>query len=119
MDGSSFPPLITAKTFGAGGTYALDPANGATCGRGAFMFASRTFVFYIVDSTRLRLIETDGQLFTFAEALQQSAAPTHVSPAGFAILLRGSPFLGPAAPIAHGPSRAPGRSGNVASTNIE
>src|SRR5260370_17822454 len=80
------------------------------------MFASRTFVFYIVDSTRLRLIETDGQLFTFGDALQQSAAPTQVSAGGFAILLGGSSVLGTAGPIARGGRFTTDPSGNV--TNI-
>src|SRR5229473_3364890 len=118
-DGSSIPPLITAKTFGAGGTYVLDPVNGATFGRGTLMFASRTFVFYIVDGTRLRLIETDGQLFTFGDALQQSAAPTQVSAGGFAILLGGSSVLGTAGPIARGGRFTTDASGNVTSIQLD
>jgi len=118
-DGSSNPPLITAKTFGAGGTYALDPVNSATFGRGTLTFASRTFVFYIVDSTRLRLIETDGQLFTFGDALQQSAAPTQVSAGGFALLLGGSSVLGTKGPIARGGRFTTDVSGNVTSIQLD
>jgi hypothetical protein len=103
-DGGSNPPLITAQTFGAGGTYALDAANGGTFGRGTMTFAGRTFAFYIVDST-------------FGDALQQSAAPTQISAGGFAFLLGGAAVLGTQGPIARGGRFTTDVSGNV--TGIE
>ena len=101
-DGGSNPPLITAQTFGAGGTYTLDPSNGATFGRGTMTFASRTFAFYIVDGTRIRLIETDGQLSTLGDALQQTGAPMQAAAGSFAFLIGGSSVLGTAGPIGRG-----------------
>jgi hypothetical protein len=116
-DGSSNPPLITAQTFGAGGTYVFDPTNGGTFGRGTFTFASRTFAFYIVDSTRIRLIETEGQLFTLGDAVQQSGAPTQTTAGSFAFLIGGSGVLGTGGPIARGGRFTTDASGNL--TNIQ
>jgi hypothetical protein len=112
-DGGS---LLRAQTFGAGGSYSFDPTNGATFGRGTMSFASRTFIFYIVDSTRIRLIETDGQLFTFGDALQQSGAPTQTVAGSFSFLIGGSSVLGTAGPIARGARFTTDASGNL--TNI-
>jgi hypothetical protein len=94
--------LLTAQTFGAGGTYSFDSTNGATFGRGTMNFASRTFAFYIVDSTRIRLIETDGQLFTFGDALQQASVPTQISAGTFALLVGGSGVFNGGSAIARG-----------------
>ena len=116
-DGGSSTPLTTAQTFGAGGTYVLDPTNGSTFGRGAITFASRSFVFYIVDSTRIRLLETDQQLFTFGDALQQSGAPTQATASSFAFLIGGSAVLGTGGAIARGGRFTTDASGNL--TNIQ
>jgi hypothetical protein len=113
-DGGS---LLTAQTFGAGGTYAFDPSNGATFGRGTLIFAGRTFVFYIVDGTRIRLLETDGQLLTLGDALQQSGAPTQTAAGSFSFLIGGSSALGTRGPIARGGRFSTDASGNV--TNIQ
>ena len=116
-DGGLNPPLTPAQTF-AGGTYALDATgDGTTFGRGMFSFAGRTFVFYIVDSTRIRLLETDGQLFTFGDALQQSGAPTQPTAASFAFLIGASGVLGTAGPVARGARFTTDASGNL--TNIQ
>jgi hypothetical protein len=113
-DGGS---LLTGQTFGAGGTYAFDPSNGATFGRGTLIFAGRTFVFYIVDGTRIRLLETDGQLLTLGDALQQSGAPTQTAAGSFSFLIGGSSALGTRGPIARGGRFSTDASGNV--TNIQ
>src|SRR6266478_4762480 len=113
-DGGS---LITAQTFGGRGSYSLDPTNGATFGRGTMTFASRNFVFYIVDSTRIRLLETDLQLFTVGDALQQSGAPTQTAAGSFSFLIGGSAVLGTAGPIARGGRFTTDASGNV--TNVQ
>jgi hypothetical protein len=109
--------LLAAQTFGGGGTYAFDATNGATFGRGTLTFASRNFVFYIVDSTRIRLLETDGQLFTLGDALQQSGAPTATTAGSFSFLIGGSAVLGTAGPIARGGRFTTDASGNL--TNIQ
>ena len=116
-DGGLNPPLLTAQTFGAGGTYALDPANGATFGRGTMSFAGSSFAFYIVDNTRIRLIETDGSNFTFGDALQQSGAPTAPAAGSFAFLVGGSAVLGTGGPISRGGRFTTDASGNL--TNIQ
>jgi hypothetical protein len=109
--------LLTAQTFGAGGSYSFDPNNGTTFGRGTMSFASRNFVFYIVDGTRIRLLETDLQLFTVGDALQQSGAPTQTAAASFSFLIGGSSVLGTMGPIARGGRFTTDASGNV--TNIQ
>ena len=109
--------LLAAQTFGSGGTYALDPTNGTTFGRGTITFASRTFVFYIVDSTRLRMLETDQQLFAAGDALQQSGAPTQATADSFSLLIGGTAVLGTAGPIARGGRFTTDASGNL--TNIQ
>ena len=118
-DGGSNTPLITAQTFGAGGTYVLDPTNGSTFGRGTITFASRNFVFYIVDSTRIRLMETDGALFTSGDALQQSGAPAQPAAGNFAFLIGGTAVLGTAGPIARGARFTTDASGNVSKIQLD
>jgi hypothetical protein len=113
-DGGS---LVTAQAFGAGGTYSLDPTNGATFGRGTMTFASRTFVFYIVDGTRLRLLEMDGQLFTLGDALQQSGVPTQAAAGSFVFLVGGASVLNGGSSVARGARFTTDASGNV--TNIQ
>jgi len=111
--------LITAQTFGAGGTYTFDPSNGTTFGRGTFTFASRNFVFYIVDSTRILLLETDLQLFTFGDALQQSGAPTQTAAGSFSFLIGGSSVLGTMGPIARGARFTTDASGKVSNVQLD
>ncbi len=114
-DGGS---LLTAQTFGAGGVYAFDTnGNGTTFGRGTMSFASRNFVFYVVDSTRIRLLETDLQLFTVGDALQQSGAPTQTAAGSFSFLIGGSSVLGTMGPIARGARFTTDASGKV--TNVQ
>jgi hypothetical protein len=118
-DGGTNPPLITAQTFGAGGTYTLDATNGATFGEGAMTFASRSFEFFIVDSTHILLIETDGQLLTFGAALQQSGAPTQTGAGSFAFLIGGSAVLGTAGPIARGGRFTADASGKLSNIRLD
>jgi hypothetical protein len=113
-DGGS---LLSAQTFGAGGVYSFDPTNGATFGRGTMSFAARNFVFYAVDGTRIRLLETDGQLFTLGDALQQTGVPTQTTAGSYAFLSGGSAVLGTAGPIARGGRFTTDASGNL--TNIQ
>lgn len=113
-DGGS---LLSAQTFGGGGVYSFDPTNGTTFGRGTMSFAARNFVFYVVDGTRIRLLETDGQLFTLGDALQQSGVPSQTAAGSFALLSGGSSVLGAAGPLARGGRFTTDASGNV--TNIQ
>src|SRR6266478_4174559 len=99
-DGGS---LLSAQLIAAGGTYQMDPANGANFGRGTIDFAGLTFVFYLVDGTRFKLIEDDGKFATFGDALQQSATIA-IQNSGFTgdftFLIGGSSVLGTAGPVA-------------------
>jgi len=52
---------LSAQMIPAGGTYQMDPANGANFGRGTMAFGGLSFVFYIVDGSRFKLIGADGQ----------------------------------------------------------
>jgi hypothetical protein len=109
--------LLAAQTFGAGGSYSLDATNGATFGRGTMTFASRTFVFYIVDGTRIRLLEMDGQFFTLGDALQQSGAPTQAVAGSFVFLTGGASVLNGGSAVARAGRFTTDASGNV--TNIQ
>lgn len=55
------------------GQYLLDPTNAATFGRGTATFAGLSFVFYTVDNTHTKFLETDGAGFTLGDALLQAA----------------------------------------------
>jgi hypothetical protein len=119
LDSNDGGTLLTAQTFGAGGVYTFDPTNGATFGRGTMSFASRNFVFYIVDGTRIRLLETDGQLFTLGDASQQSSAPTQTAAGSFSFLIGGSSVLGTAGPIARGGRFTTDASGTVSNIQLD
>ena len=87
------------------GTYALDPANGATFGRGTAQFAGHTFAFYIVDATQIMFLQEDSQGGSSGDAVLQSGAiPTNNSgfTGSFAYLVGGSSLstFGPDAAVA-------------------
>ena len=87
------------------GTYTLDPANGATFGRGTAVFAGHSFAFYIVDATRIKFIQEDSQGGSTGDAvLQTGAIPTQNSgfTGSFAYLVGGSSMStsGPYAAVA-------------------
>ena len=70
-DGNSSTP--SGATPIPPGTYALDTTgNGTSFGRGTISFNGRTFAFYIVDSTRFKLLEEDTLGGSTGEALLQS-----------------------------------------------
>ncbi len=72
--------------------YQLDASNSAF-GRGALTFSGRTFVFYIVDGTRIRTLEEDQQGATIGDAvLQTGTIPTQDSgfTGSYAFLIGGS-----------------------------
>ena len=88
-----------------GGTYTLDPANGATFGRGTAIFAGHTFAFYIVDATRIKFLQEDSQGGSTGDAVLQSGAipTTNAGFTGsFAYLIGGSSLstFGPDAAVA-------------------
>lgn len=91
--------LITAQTFGSGGTYS---APDTTFGHGTMTFNNRTFDYFLVDATRIRLIETDNALFTFGDAVLQTGVPTQTAAGSFAFLVGGSSVLGSRGAIVRG-----------------
>jgi len=99
-DGAFVPTGPTALTAS---TYQLDTnGNGTNFGRGTMTLAGRTFAFYIVDATRLELLEEDQQGGSSGPAiLQTGAIPT--TNAGFngsfAFLARGARTVGPNARV--------------------
>src|SRR4029077_6173767 len=66
----------------SGGSYQLDATNGPTSGRGSVTFTAHGFtfnyIFYIVDGSRLRMMETGtaGSVgLTVGDAVSQSSVP--------------------------------------------
>ena len=85
------------------GSYALDPANGATFGRGTAQFAGHTFAFYIVDATQIMFLQEDSQGGSSGNAvLQTGTIPTQNSgfTGSFAYLVGGQSTLGPDTAVA-------------------
>jgi hypothetical protein len=77
-DGNLSAP--SGATAVAPGTYSLDNVNGATFGRGMMAFNGRSYVFYIVDSAHMVLLEDDALGGSSGDALGQSASiPTQNS----------------------------------------
>ncbi len=102
VSGASGPVVINSGT-----SYRLDPANGngTNFGRGTISFTATigtfNFVFYIVDSTRFKLLEVDQGLLTSGDAILQQTVPTQSSgfTGSFAVLLGGSDTNGPLAEV--------------------
>jgi hypothetical protein len=118
-DGGS---LLSAQLIPAGGTYQMDPANGANFGRGSIHFAGLSFVFYIVDGTRFKLMEDDGKFATFGDALQQSATIATQNSGfkgDFTFLIGGSAVLGTAGPVARAAAFTADGSGNLGAIALD
>jgi hypothetical protein len=73
FDSNDDGSILSAQVIPGGGNYQMDPATGSTFGRGAITFGGLSFIFYIVDGSRFKLMENDGKFATFGDALQQSA----------------------------------------------
>jgi len=122
FDSNDAGSLLSAQVISAGGTYQMDPANGAVFGRGTIAFGSSSFVFYIVDGTRFKLIENDGQFATFGDALQQSATVATQNSGfngDFTFVIGGSSVLGTAGPITRGAAFTADGNGNVGSIALD
>lgn len=77
------------------GTLVLDPTDAGsltTFGRGVASIAGESYVFYIVDSTRIRFISTGGAMFSGDAVIQDNTVPTSVSSlnSSFAYIVAGS-----------------------------
>ncbi len=95
-DGNQTAP--SGATVIAPGTYALDTnGNGTNFGRGTMVFNGRTFAFYIVDTTRFKMLEEDTLGSSAGDALQQAGAiPTENAQftGSFVYLIGGATVLG-------------------------
>jgi len=83
----------------AGGILALDgafPATLASSGRGIAEIAGESFVFYIVDATRVRFMSTGGGAMLTGDAVSQSGLPVNVAAinSGFSFIVAGSTGAG-------------------------
>lgn len=89
---SSGPQAVT------NGTSTLDPnnGNGTTFGRGTLTYTAGgstfDYIYYIVDSSRIRLIETNTTALTLGDAILQNNAPVNngAFTGSFAYLMGGS-----------------------------
>lgn len=98
------------------GSYALDPANGATFGRGTAQFAGHTFAFYIVDATQIMFLQEDSQGGSSGNAvLQTRTIPTQNSgfTGSFAYLVGGQSTVGPDAAVARFTADGAGSIGTI------
>jgi hypothetical protein len=87
----------------AASSYAMDPTNGPTFGRGTMTFSGYTFAFYIIDSTHFVIMEEDSLGGTSGDAfLQTGSVPTQNSEftGSFAYLVSGYFVQGTKGPIA-------------------
>ncbi|HXN50788.1 MAG TPA: hypothetical protein VN943_02545 [Candidatus Acidoferrum sp.] len=121
-DANDSGKLFSAQVIPAGGTYQMDPANGANFGRGTIRFAGLSFIFYIVDASRFKLMEDDGLFATFGDALHQSATVALQNSGfkgDFTFLIGGSAVLGTAGPVARAAAFTADGSGNVGAIALD
>jgi hypothetical protein len=81
------------------GTIAQDSLQAATLGsfgRGVALIAGQNYVFYIVDSTRVRFISTNGGMLSGDAVAQNNTAPANVSSvaSSFVFIVAGSSING-------------------------
>jgi hypothetical protein len=84
----------------APGTLTADPVNMSTSGRGTAVIEGQDYAFYIIDSTRVRLVSSNantgnvGPMLSGDAVLQSNTIPTSLSAisGGFAFLVGGSDF---------------------------
>jgi hypothetical protein len=122
FDSNDAGSILSAQAIPAGGTYLMDATNGGIFGRGTMTFSGLSFVFYIVDETHFKLLESDGQFITFGDALQQSAGVATQNSGfkgDFALLIGGSAVLGTAGPVVHGAAFTADGGGNVGAIALD
>jgi hypothetical protein len=90
--------LSSGTITGNFGLDAANPAGPTLCGRGLAVIAGEQYVFYVVDSNRVRLISvgTDGAMLTGDSVAQNNTIPTDVSKinGGFAFIAAGASSAG-------------------------
>jgi hypothetical protein len=120
-DGNATAP--SGPTPVASGTYQLDSSStGTNFGRGVMSFNGRTYVFYIVDATRFKLMEEDALGGTSGDAVQQSGnIPTQNSQftGSFVYLVGGSSLMGAQGPFGRIARFAADGSGGLAGISLD
>jgi hypothetical protein len=99
-DGNVAAP--SGATVVSPGTYQLDSVNGPTFGRGTMTFNGRSYAFYIVDTTHLKVLEEDTVGGAIGDALKQATSvPTQNSQftGSFVYLIGGASVLGTQGPV--------------------
>jgi hypothetical protein len=100
-DGNAAAP--SAATAVTPGTYQLDSSgNGTAFGRGTMTFNGRSFAFYIVDTTRFKVLEEDLLGGAAGDAVQQvGTIPTQNAgfTGSFVYLIGGASVLGTQGPV--------------------
>lgn len=88
--GPSGPVAIPASSF------VMDPTFGSSSGRGTVTINGQTVAYYIVDGTRLKMVEEDSVALTVGDAFAESGIPTAVSglTGNFAFILSGAAVTG-------------------------
>ncbi len=98
-------------------TYQLDPTNGngATFGRGTSTISGISYVFYIVDGTRIKFMGISIGALLGDAVLQNGTIPTTTSAfsGNFAFLIGGSSVLGAAGPLTRAGRLTADGSGNL------
>ena len=96
LDENKDAQLISTAAPFTSASYQMDSANGSTFGRGTVNFIANgttyNYAFYIVNSSRVRMIEINSSALTLGDALSQSSVPTTNATfnGNFAFLLTGS-----------------------------
>ncbi len=96
------PATQSGPTVVTPGTYQLDAVNGSAFGRGEMTFGGRSYAFYIVDGTHIKVLEEDALGGAAGDALEQEAGiPTENSgfTGGFVYLTAGVSTLGSEGPV--------------------
>jgi hypothetical protein len=114
-DGASATGPSGAQAVSAS-TYAVDGnTNGSTFGRGTITVNGVLFAFYIVDSTRFKMMEIDRGATLGDAVLQNGTIPTTTPgfSGNFAFLIGGSSVLGTAGPLTRAGRFTADGSGNL------
>jgi len=79
LDQNNDTNLVTAAPF-TGASYQMDPVNGPTFGRGTVTIVADgttyNYAFYVVNGSRLRMIEINANALTVGDAVAQGSVPT-------------------------------------------
>jgi len=120
-DGNATAP--SGATAVSPGTYALDSgANGTSFGRGTMAFNGRSYAFYIVNSTRVLVLEEDSLGGSAGQALRQaSTIPLQNSDftGSFAYLVAGAQVTGNQGPVALAARFTADGNGNLNSISMD